>query len=152
MLWRWFFQSFSPAPTQECYGSALLPNLNPVPRILLPLLLCLTLIAGAVGSVWSATAMAMPMQAMTMAMEAGDSTHDCCHEQEANLQCDAGDADKAPSSCASGDSCDCKQHCNMLPSVSMTRLAPMRHALASMPALPSRDDVAPGQLNRPPIA
>ena len=127
-------------------------NLNPVPRILLPLLLCLTLIAGAVGSAWSATAMAMPMQAMTMAMEAGDSAHDCCHEQEANLQCDAGDADKAPSPCASGDSCDCKQHCNMLPSVSMTRLAPMRHALAPMPALPSRDDVAPGQLNRPPIA
>lgn len=125
-----------------------------MPRILLPLLLCLTLIAGAVGSVWSATAMAIPMQAMamTMTMEAGDSAHDCCHQEEANLQCEAGDADKAPSPCGSGDHCDCKQHCNMLPSVAMTRLAPMHHALAPFPELPSRDDVAPGQLNRPPIA
>ncbi|WP_282273495.1 hypothetical protein, partial [Stenotrophomonas sp. PS02298] len=38
-----------------------------MPRILLTLLLCLTLIAGAVGSVWSATAMAIPMQTMAEA-------------------------------------------------------------------------------------
>jgi len=117
-----------------------------VPRILLPLLLCLTLIAGAIGSVWSATAMAMPMQAM--AMGADDSAHDCC-DQDAKLHCDA---DKAATPCASGDHCDCKQHCNMLLSTAMMRLAPMRHALAPMPPLPSRDDVAPGQLNRPPIS
>lgn len=120
-----------------------------VPRILLPLLLCLSLIAGAVGSVWSATVMAMPMQTMTM--DAGDSAHDCCHEAT-SMQCDADSADKAPSSCADGNHCDCKQHCNMLPSTAMTRLGTTRHALAPIPPVPSHDDVAPGQLNRPPIA
>jgi len=123
-----------------------------VPRILLPLLLCLTLIAGAIGSVWSATAMAMPMQAMAMATEAGDSTHDCCHDQKPSMHCDASDTGKAPSPCASGDHCDCKQHGNMVPSTAMLRLAPMRHVLAPLPALPSRLDVSPGQLHRPPIA
>ncbi|WP_303747539.1 hypothetical protein [Stenotrophomonas pigmentata] len=123
-----------------------------MPRILLTLLLCLTLIAGAVGSVWSATAMAMPMAKPGSECGFGskphsdpgfaiaDSAHDCCQHE------------KATTPCASGDHCDCQQHCNMLPSVTMTRLAPMRHALAPMPALPSRGDVAPGELNRPPIA
>lgn len=121
-----------------------------MPRILLPLLLCLSLIAGAVGSVWSATAMAMPMQAM--AMEAGDGAHDCCHQEEASLHCDADSGDKAPSTCADGGHCDCSQHCNMLPATAMARLGSARHALAPVPPVPSREDVAPGQLNRPPIA
>jgi hypothetical protein len=118
-----------------------------VPRILLPLLLCLSLIAGAVGSVWSATVMAMPMDTMSMTMDAG---HDCCHE-EASLQCadDGGDATAA--SCADGNHCDCKQHCNMLPSTAMVRVGNMHHALAPVPPVPSRYDVAPGELNRPPI-
>ena len=122
-----------------------------MPRILLTLLLCLTLIAGAVGSVWSATAMAIPMQTMADAKPGSECdfgtkshsdpgfAHDCCQDEQASTPC------------ASGDHCDCQQHCNMLPSVTMTRLAPMRHALAPMPALPSRGDVAPGELNRPPI-
>src|SRR5690606_35485821 len=85
---------------------------RPVLRILLPLLLCLSLIATAVGSVWSATAMAVPMQ--TMAQESGDGTHDCCH-QDLSMQCDADGSGQAPASCGDGNHCDCKQHCNMLP-------------------------------------
>ncbi len=122
-----------------------------MPRILLPLLLCLSLIAGAVGSVWSATVMAMPMQSMAMSMDAADSAHDCCHEV-ASTQCDADSADKAPSACADGNHCDCKQLCNMLPATAMTRLGALPHTLAPVPPVPSRYDVAPGQLNRPPIA
>ena len=91
---------------------------QPVPRILLPLLLCLSLIAGAVGSVWSATVMAMPMDDMAMTMDAG---HDCCHE-EASLQCADDGSDATAASCADGNHCDCKQHCNMLPATAMARL------------------------------
>lgn len=133
----------------ECYGSGLFPHCHHVPRILLPLLLCLSLIASAVGATWSATVMAIPMQTMTM--DASDSTHDCCH-QDLSMQCDMSDAEQAPSPCADGNHCDCKQHCNMLPTTVITRLGTTRHALAPIPPVPSHDDVAPGQLNRPPIA
>ena len=119
-----------------------------MPRILLPLLLCLSLIAGAVGSVWSATVMAMPMEHAAMSMDAG---HDCCHEK-ARLQCADDGGDAAPPACGDGGHCDCSQHCNMLPVTAMTRLGSPRHTLAPVPPVPSRYDVAPGQLNRPPIA
>lgn len=118
-------------------------------RILLPLLLCLSLIATAVGSAWSATAMAVPMQAM--AQESGDGTHDCCH-QDLGMQCDADAGGQAPSPCGDGNHCDCKQHCNMLPAMPMTRLGALRHNLQPVPSVPYRHGVAPGQLNRPPIA
>lgn len=119
-----------------------------MPRILLPLLLCLSLVAGAIGSTWAATRMALPVQAM--AQESGDGTHDCCH-QDPGMQCDADGGGQAPSSCADGNHCHCKQHCNMLPAMAMTRLGTVRPSLQPVPPVPYRHGVAPGQLNRPPI-
>ena len=90
-----------------------------MPRILLPLLLCLSLIAGAIGSVWSATAMAMAMPAAAAAlteavgMDRG-ADHACCHDGGGMH-----DSDRQPqppaASCDDGKHCDCTQHCNMLP-------------------------------------
>lgn len=113
----------------------------PVLRILLPLLLCLSLIASATGSVWAATAMAMP--ATTMAM---DADHACCHDDAGSSKTDA------TAACADGKHCDCMQHCNMLPAQAMPRLSGI--AQTSQPSVSSqqRADAAPAQLNRPPIA
>lgn len=116
-------------------------------RILLPLLLCLSLIAGAVGSVWSATAMAMPAAAGADM----DTDHACCHG-------DGGmhDAAKQPqppaSSCDDGKHCDCTQHCNMLPTLAASPASTItRSPEPAAPAL-ARSDVRPAKLNRPPIA
>ncbi len=125
-----------------------------MPRILLPLLLCLALIAGAVGSAWSMTAMALPMQAMAMQhdKDGGDSAHDCCHDA-ASLHCDSESAGHGqPSPCADGGHCDCTQHCNMLLSVAGIRLGTLPPTPAPAATVASHDDVSPGQLNRPPIA
>ncbi|MCL7715224.1 CopL family metal-binding regulatory protein [Stenotrophomonas mori] len=116
----------------------------PVSRILLPLLLCLSLLASAVGSVWMATAMAMPAATVVQVAE-----HACCHADEGMEE--AADA-PAPSHCDGNGHCDCTQHCGSLiaPAPVQFRLSP--RSLDPVPALPAPVGVRPDQLNRPPIA
>ncbi|KRG40120.1 hypothetical protein ARC78_13070 [Stenotrophomonas pictorum JCM 9942] len=117
----------------------------PVLRILLPLLLCLSLIASATGSVWAATAMAMP--ATTMAM---DADHACCHD-EGGMHADT-TAPQPMELCGDGKHCDCMQHCNMLPTQALPPLSGVPQTAQPSASTQARDDAAPAQLNRPPIA
>ncbi|KRG84496.1 hypothetical protein ABB34_09075 [Stenotrophomonas daejeonensis] len=112
-----------------------------MPRILLPLLLCLSLIAGTVGAAWTATAMAAPAQASAQ----HDMDHACCADG-------GGHGQPAKQACGEGSHCDCMQHCNLLP-------APVVAQLAALPCSPEptalrllRHDVTPDRLHRPPIA
>lgn len=122
-----------------------------MPRILLPLLLCLSLIAGAIGSVWSATAMAMPA-AVTEAvgMDRGVD-HACCHDGGGMH-----DSDRQPqppaASCDDGKHCDCTQHCNMLPTPLASPAGAIARSAEPIDPTPGRYDVRPRQLHRPPIA
>lgn len=122
-----------------------------MPRILLPLLLCLSLIAGAIGSVWSATAMAMPA-AVTEAvgMDRGVD-HACCHDGGGMH-----DSDRQPqppaASCDDGKHCDCTQHCNMLPTPLASPAGAIARSAEPTDPTPGRYDVRPRQLHRPPIA
>ena len=120
-----------------------------VPRILLPLLLCLSLIAGAVGSVWSATAMAMPGGAG--AMTAMDMDHAGCHD--GGGMHDAAKQPQPPAPpCGDGKHCDCTQHCNMLPTPVASPASEIVRSPEPMAPTPARYDVRPAKLNRPPIA
>jgi hypothetical protein len=125
-----------------------------VPRILLPLLLCLSLIAGAIGSVWSATAMAMPAAAAAVAEAVGmdrGADHACCHDGGGMH-----DSDRQPqppaASCDDGKHCDCTQHCNMLPTPLASPAGAIARSAEPTDPTPGRYDVRPRQLHRPPIA
>lgn len=124
-----------------------------MPRILLPLLLCLSLIAGAIGSVWSATAMAMPAAAAPVAAMSTDMDmdHGCCHDG-GGLH-DASKPSPAPASpCDDGKQCDCTQHCNMLPTPLASPASAIARATEPGAPTPGRYDVRPRKLHRPPIA
>ena len=122
----------------------------PLLRILLPLLLCLSLIASAVGSVWAATAMAMPAPVVTSS--AGQHT---CHDAVPGMH-DSGSehADHAApmALCGDGKHCDCTQHCNVLPPAILPLLADIPRTHAPLPAEAGVASIAPGRLIRPPIA
>lgn len=121
-----------------------------MPRILLPLLLCLSLIAGAVGSVWSATAMAMPAGTAAMADMDMEMDHACCHDGGGH---DAARQPQPPASpCGDGKHCDCTQHCNMLPTPVASPAGEIARSPEPMAPTPARYDVRPAKLNRPPIA
>ncbi len=120
----------------------------PVPRILLPLLLCLSLIASTVGMAWMATAMAMPAQESAQ----HDMDHACCADQGSHVHAAGDHGQPAEQACGDGSQCDCMQHCNLLP-------APVMAQLAALPCSPKpsalrllRRDVMPDRLHRPPIA
>ncbi|SBV37993.1 exported hypothetical protein [uncultured Stenotrophomonas sp.] len=112
-------------------------------RILLPLLLCLSLLAGTVGAAWASTAMAMPVQAgMTH-----DADHACCVEEGSH----AGDSQPAPA-CGNGQHCDCMQHCNLLPVPVVAQPASLSCSPEPSALRLPRHDVTPDRLHRPPIA
>lgn len=137
------------ASTARWYGAHSVPCRLRVPRILLPLLLCLSLIAGAVGSVWSATAMAMP--ADTAAGAHRDMDHACCHD--GGGMHDAAKQPQPPASpCGDGKHCDCTQHCNMLPTLAASPASEIARSPEPAAPAPARYDVRPAKLNRPPIA
>ncbi len=131
------------------YGAHSLSCRRRVPRILLPLLLCLSLIAGAVGSVWSATAMAIP--ADTAAVAHMDMDHACCHDG-GGMHDDARQPQPAAPPCGDGKHCDCTQHCNMLPTPAVAPASEIMRSPEPMAPTPARYDVRPAKLNRPPIA
>ncbi|MGV8961106.1 MAG: CopL family metal-binding regulatory protein [Stenotrophomonas sp.] len=119
-------------------------------RILLPLLLCLTLIASAIGSVWAATTMALPMAIATTA--ATPSQHDC-HEMPTDGTGHTGQEHPLPASpCADGKHCDCTPLCSvLLPSV-LPLPAQIPQLLAPLASAAGRASLAPERLHRPPIA
>ena len=115
-----------------------------MPRILLPLLLCLSLIASTVGAAWMATAMAVPAQASVV----HDADHTCCTDEGGH---DAGARQPAMPGCDGGQ-CDCMQHCNLLPAPVVPQLA-IRASSPEPSALPLlRHGLTPERLHRPPIA
>ena len=121
-----------------------------MPRILLPLLLCLSLIASTVGMAWMATAMAMAMPAQESAQH--DMDHACCTDEGSHAHTAGDHGQPAKQACGEGSHCDCMQHCNLLP-------APAVAQLATFPGSPKpsalrllRRDVMPDRLHRPPIA
>ena len=124
------------------------PALPRVPRILLPLLLCLSLIASTVGMAWMATAMAVPAQESAQ----HDMDHACCTDEGSHAHTAGDHGQPAKQACGEGSHCDCMQHCNLLP-------APAVAQLATFPGSPKpsalrllRRDVMPDRLHRPPIA
>jgi len=119
-----------------------------VPRFLLPLLLCLSLIAATVGSAWMATAIAMPAQGGT----AQSMEHGCCAGQDLHAHTGGDHGQPATPGCGDGTHCDCMQHCQLLPAPTLVPLAALRFSpRATLPHLPRRE-VLLERLNRPPIA
>lgn len=115
---------------------------------ILPLLLCLTLLASAVGSVWMATTMAIPMSVATMPAAAHD-----CHDMPAAMVDGARMGHASPASpCADGQHCDCTQHCNVMPASLLLVQAEIPRAQPLPASAAGRESVAPARLNRPPIA
>ncbi len=120
-----------------------------LPRFLLPLLLCLTLIASAVGSAWAATAMAMPA-AVPSSSSAGERS---CHDRVPGLHADEEAGHSGPvTGCADDTHCDCPQQGTVLLPAPLPLLMDLPQSDAPLPADAGRASLAPGRLIRPPIA
>ena len=120
-----------------------------MPRILLPLLLCLSLLTSTVGGAWMATEMAaaaMP-ETTAQAME-----HDCCAGLEAHHHSGGDHEMPATPACDDGGHCDCMQHCQLLPALALMPLAALRYLPPATQPQAARHEVLPQRLNRPPIA
>lgn len=116
-----------------------------LPRILLPLLLCLSLIATALGSAWASAAMAMPV--------AGSAAqHDCPDTPSSLHDADQPAPDQPLAACGDGKHCQCTQHGTLLPLALPPLLADLPRAAAPPPAHAGLAKRAPGRLIRPPIA
>ena len=119
-----------------------------MPRILLPLLLCLSLLASTVGGAWMATAMAA---AAVPEVAAQAMQHDCGAGLEAHPQAHGAHEMPAAPACDAGGHCDCMQHCQLLPAVALVPLAALRYPPPASRPQPARGEVLPQRLNRPPI-
>lgn len=119
-----------------------------VPRILLPLLLCLSLIASTVGAAWMFTAMAMPAQ--ESAQHGMD--HACCADEGRHAHAADDHGPPAKQACGEGSHCDCMQHCNLLPAPAVAQLSMLPGSPEPSALRLLRRDVMPDRLHRPPIA
>lgn len=119
-----------------------------MPRFLTPLLLCLILIASAVGSAWTATAMAMPA-----AVGSSGAAERTCHDAVPGLHADERAGHPQPvAGCADGDHCECPQQGTVLLPAPLPLLMDLPQSGAPLPADAGRASLAPGRLIRPPIA
>jgi len=121
-----------------------------LPRFLMPLLLCLTLIAGALGSAWAATAMAMPT-----VVTGSSAAERRCHDTVPGLHADedAGHSGPAPvTGCADDHHCDCPQQGTVLLPAPLPSLMNLPRSAALLSADAGRASLAPGRRIRPPIA
>ena len=119
-----------------------------MPRILLPLLLCLSLLASTVGGAWMATAMAT---AAVPEVAAQSMQHDCCAGPGTHHHSGSEHEMPATPACDDGGHCDCMQHCQLLPAVALVPLAALRYLPPASQLQPARGEVLPQRLNRPPI-
>lgn len=119
-----------------------------LPRSLTLLLLCLTLIASAVGSAWAATAMAMPTAAAN-----SSAAERSCHDAAPGLHADEDAGHPGPAAgCVDDDHCDCPQQGTVLLPAPLPLLMDLPQSGAPLPADAGRASLAPGRLIRPPIA
>lgn len=117
-------------------------------RILLPLLLCLTLIASAVGSAWATTAMAMPTH-----VAIGSAEPRGCDDVVPGLHADRDSGHPAPSAwCGDGKHCECPQHSTAVTPALLPLLAGVARIGAPLPAQAAVASTLPDRLIRPPIA
>ena len=120
-----------------------------MPRFVLPLLLCLSLLTGVVSSAWAATRMALLPATVSQASAAADHTASPCHEQAAATVASADPDTAAP--CGDNGHCHCVQHAFELAPWQW----PAMHAPPSQRtavAATARATPAPDRLIRPPIA
>ncbi len=119
-----------------------------LPRSLTLLLLCLTLIASAVGSAWAATAMAMPT-----AVASSSAVERSCHDTAPGLHADEDAGQPGPAAgCVDDDHCDCPQQGTVLLPAALPLLMGLPRSTAPLPTIAGRSSLAPDRRIRPPIA